>query len=50
MRAPSRLLRRAQVQPGMARDLFPAGFVSCWGELEGSMQAGSPSPGPEPAY
>ena len=22
----------------MARDLFPAGFVSCWGELEGGMQ------------
>lgn len=28
----------AQVQPAMARDLFPAGFVSCWGELEGGMQ------------
>ena len=27
-----------QVQPAMARDLFPAGFVSCWGELEEGMQ------------
>lgn len=25
---------RAQVQPGMARELFPAGFVSCWAELD----------------
>ena len=33
---------RLQVQPAMARDLFPAGFVSCWGELEGSMQARGP--------
>lgn len=28
----------AQVQPAMARDLFPAGFVSCWAELEEGMQ------------
>ena len=27
-----------QVQPAMARDLFPAGFVSCWSELEEGMQ------------
>ena len=27
-----------QVQPSMARDLFPAGFVSCWGELSEGMQ------------
>lgn len=31
-------LSRAQVQPAMARDLFPAGFVSCWAELEEGMQ------------
>lgn len=24
----------AQVQPAMARELFPAGFVSCWAELD----------------
>ena len=24
----------AQVQPPMARELFPAGFVSCWSELD----------------
>lgn len=24
---------RMQVQPLMARELFPAGFVSCWAEL-----------------
>ena len=23
-----------QVQPSMARELFAAGFVSCWGELD----------------
>ena len=28
-----------QMHPQMARDLFPAGFVSCWGELSASMQA-----------
>jgi len=27
------------MHPQMARDLFPAGFVSCWGELSASMQA-----------
>ena len=25
---------RMQVQPAMARDLFPAGFVPCWSELD----------------
>ena len=29
---------RMQVQPAMARDLFPAGFVSCWSELDEGMQ------------
>ena len=29
-----------QMQPGMARELFAAGFVSCWAELE---------PGPQEA-
>lgn len=28
-----------QMHPQMARDLFPAGFVSCWGELSATMQA-----------
>lgn len=28
------LLLLSQVQPGMARELFAAGFVSCWAELE----------------
>lgn len=27
------------MHPQMARDLFPAGFVSCWGELSVAMQA-----------
>ena len=27
-----------QVQPGMARELFPAGFVSCWAELDADGQ------------
>ena len=27
-----------QVQPGMARELFAAGFVSCWAELEEGMR------------
>ena len=26
------------MQPAMARDLFPAGFVSCWSELDESLQ------------
>lgn len=28
-----------QMHPQMARDLFPAGFVSCWNELSMPMQA-----------
>ncbi|KAK9806315.1 hypothetical protein WJX72_010074 [[Myrmecia] bisecta] len=28
----------AQVQPSMARELFAAGFVSCWAELEEGLQ------------
>ena len=28
-----------QMHPQMARDLFPAGFVSCWNELTPHMQA-----------
>ena len=27
------------MHPQMARDLFPAGFVSCWNELSAHMQA-----------
>lgn len=27
------------MHPQMARDLFPAGFVSCWRELSAAMQA-----------
>lgn len=27
-----------QVQPSMARELFAAGFVSCWAELEEGMR------------
>lgn len=27
-----------QVQPSMARELFAAGFVSCWAELEEPMR------------
>ena len=27
-----------QVQPAMARELFPAGFVSCWAELDADGQ------------
>lgn len=30
---PVTLMMRMQVQPLMARELFPAGFVSCWAEL-----------------
>jgi FKBP12-rapamycin complex-associated protein len=40
--SPSRALRAcaslAQTNPGMARELFAAGFVSCWGELDEGMQ------------
>lgn len=28
----------AQAQPAMARELFAAGFVSCWGELDDAAQ------------
>ncbi|CAD7701599.1 unnamed protein product [Ostreobium quekettii] len=28
----------AQMIPGMAKDLFPASFISCWSELSDSMQ------------
>lgn len=28
-----------QNNPGMARELFAAGFVSCWAELDDTMQA-----------
>lgn len=28
----------AQVQPAMARELFPAAFVSCWSELDAPLQ------------
>lgn len=41
--SPSRALRAcaalAQTNPGMARELFAAGFVSCWSELDEQMQA-----------
>ena len=30
----SKILLSVQVQPPMARELFPAGFVSCWSELD----------------
>jgi FKBP12-rapamycin complex-associated protein len=40
--SPSRALRAcaalAQTSPGMARELFAAGFVSCWSELDEGMQ------------
>ncbi|DBA66640.1 TPA: hypothetical protein ACH3X2_002209 [Trebouxia sp. C0005] len=40
--SPSHALRAthllAQVQPSMARELFAAGFVSCWAELEEPMR------------
>eukprot|EP00887_Chlorella_sp_A99_P006163 scaffold3.g6163.t1 len=40
--SPSRALRAcaglAQTNPGMARELFAAGFVSCWSELDEHMQ------------
>ncbi|KAL4435039.1 hypothetical protein ABPG77_003864 [Micractinium sp. CCAP 211/92] len=40
--SPSRALRAcaalAQTNPGMARELFAAGFVSCWSELDEQMQ------------
>lgn len=41
--SPSRALRAcsslAQANPGMARELFAAAFVSCWSELDSGMQA-----------
>jgi FKBP12-rapamycin complex-associated protein len=40
--SPSRALRAcaslAQTNPSMARELFAAGFVSCWSELDEQMQ------------
>ena len=40
--SPSRALRAcaalAQTNPSMARELFAAGFVSCWSELDEAMQ------------
>lgn len=40
--SPSRALKAcsslAQTNPGMARELFAAGFVSCWSELDEHMQ------------
>jgi len=40
--SPSRALRAcaglAQTNPGMARELFAAGFVSCWSELDDALQ------------
>ena len=40
--SPSKALRAcavlAQTNPGMARELFAAGFVSCWSELDEGMQ------------
>jgi len=40
--SPSRALRAcaslAQINPGMARELFAAGFVSCWSELDEVLQ------------
>ncbi len=33
------VVHELQMHPQMARDLFPAGFVSCWGELSVAMQA-----------
>lgn len=46
--SPSRALRAcaalAQANPGMARELFAAGFVSCWSELDEQMQAGRGCP------
>lgn len=32
------MLAGVQVQPSMARELFAAGFVSCWAELEEGMR------------
>jgi len=41
--SPSRALRAcsslAQANPGMARELFAAAFVSCWSELDSGMQS-----------